>query len=195
MGPDAAAGGAGGMGPGATGSAGGMGPSATGGAGGMGTGGNGPSGDEDIDMTGDDFGCIAEWDKVSGFRINNLLGHLPEALEVANSASGGEYPVGTVLQHLPTEAMVKRREGFSPETGDWEFFLLQVNGTTTTISERGTTEIQTSMGQTCISCHSMVAPEFDLVCNTWADNAGGNCGFNFDDAMLDMQINNDSRCQ
>src|SRR5690606_25805455 len=81
------------------------------GMGGMG----GTTTDEDLDMTAEDFECIAGWDQVLGFRINNLLGHLEEAIAVAQNPEGGTYPVGTILQHLPTEAMVKRRAGFSPE--------------------------------------------------------------------------------
>ena len=37
------------------------------------------------------------------------------------------YPVGTVLQLIPTEAMVKRHKGYSPSTDDWEFFALKVS--------------------------------------------------------------------
>lgn len=154
-----------------------------------------PAADEDLDMTADQFSCIGTWDKVLGFRINNLLGHLDEAIAVANSATGGEFPVGTILQHLPTEAMVKRKAGFSPETKDWEFFLLTLGPDgTTTIAERGTTEIATSMGQTCASCHSMVTDAYDFVCNTWAEHSDGNCGFDFQDSFLDTQLASDTRC-
>jgi hypothetical protein len=164
--------------------------------GGIGTGGGGAPGDEDIDMTAEDFSCIGDWDKVLGFRITNLLGHLDEALEVANDPEGGTYPVGTLIQHLPTEAMVKRRGGFSPETKDWEFFLLQLSADgQTTIAERGTTDISTSSGQTCSSCHAMAADEFDFICNTWAEQSGSDCGFDFMDSFLDMQLASDTRCQ
>lgn len=147
-------------------------------------------------MTAEQFSCIGDWEQISGFRINNLLGHLDEAKAVANSTTGGVYPVGTILQHLPTEAMVKRKAGFSPETKDWEFFLLTLSQDgKTTIKERGTTMIKTSMGQTCVSCHSMPPAEWDTICNTWADHAGGNCGFNFDQNFLDNQLAGDTRCQ
>jgi hypothetical protein len=178
--------GTGGVGGAGAGSGGDLGVSGMGAAG---VGGEPGNGAEDIDMTAEDFSCIADWDKVLGFRITNLLGHLDEALAVAQSATGGTYPPGTVIQHLPTEAMVKRATGFSPETMDWEFFLLSLSPDgVTTISERGTTEIATSMGQTCVSCHSLAAPEFDLVCNTWAEQSGGSCGFDFGDSFLDMQL-------
>jgi hypothetical protein len=184
---------------------GGMGGAALGGAGlgagspggGMSGGGGsaGSGGAEDLDMQPDDFSCIGDWDKVLGFRINNLLGHLDEAIAVAESATGGVYPVGTIIQHLPTEAMVKRRPGFSAATKDWEFFLLQLSPTgETTILERGTTDIQTSMGQTCVSCHTKAAAEFDFICNTWAEQASMDCGFDFTDSFLDMQLAGDTRC-
>jgi hypothetical protein len=183
---------------GASASAGGMGGSGIGGSGAGGTsaGGNGGSGNaEDIDMTGEDFSCIGDWDQVLGFRITNLLGHTDEALAVANNPAGGVYPVGTVIQHLPTEAMVKRATGWSPETKDWEFFLLDLTGGVTTISERGTTAIETSMGQTCVSCHTMAPDEWDFVCNTWGNSGGGDCGFDFTDDFLATQLATDTRCQ
>lgn len=155
-----------------------------------------PAAEEDLDMTAEDFECISNWDKVLGFRINNLLGHLDEAIAVANSTTGGKYPVGTILQHLPTEAMVKRRAGFSPETKDWEFFVLTLGQDgTTTIAQRGTTDVKTSMGQACVECHTNVSDEWDFVCNTWAEHASGNCGFDFMDSFLDGQLATDTRCK
>ncbi len=181
---------AGGMGMGAGGSTTGVGGASSTGTGGSG----GTSTDEDLDMTAADFSCIGDWDRVSGFRITNLLGHLQEALDVANSPDGGVYPVGTVIQHLPTEAMVKRRAGFSPETKDWEFFQLELSSDgMTTITNRGTDNVMT-MGNSCPSCHSMVPDQWDFICNTWGDH-GGDCGFDFDDSFLATQLGMDTRCQ
>jgi hypothetical protein len=42
----------------------------------------------------------------------------------ARAENGGVYPVGTVIQLIPFEAMVKRHEGWNPATGDWELFML-----------------------------------------------------------------------
>jgi hypothetical protein len=169
----------------------------TAGAGTAGAGTAGAGSVDDFDVTAEDFTCIADWDQVLGFRITNVLGQTAEAIAVAENAAGGVYPTGTILQHLPTEAMVKRAPGFSPDTKDWEFFLLELGQDgTTTIMERGTTEIQTSMGETCASCHSAAADEFDFVCNTWAEHGGaGNCGFDFMDSFLEMQLATDTRCQ
>lgn len=186
-----AAGGASTSGMGGT-SAGGM-AGADMGGGGM-DGGGGAATGEDLDMTADQFSCIGDWQQISGFRITNLLGHLDEAIAVAESPTGGVYPVGTILQHLPTEAMVKRAAGFSAETRDWEFFQLSLSADgVTTITNRGTTDV-TTMGNTCASCHSMVPEQWDFVCNTWGDN-GGDCGFDFDQMFLDMQLAMDTRCQ
>ena len=159
-----------------------------------GAGGTGATTAEDFDPMASDFTCIAEWQAILGFRINNFLGHLDEAVAVAENPEGGVYPVGTILQHFPTEAMVKRRAGFSPDTKDWEFFLLNVSQDgTTTITSRGTTEI-TTMGDTCASCHAMADDKFDFVCNTYGDAGSANCGFDLMPAQLDSQIANDPRC-
>jgi len=169
---------------------------ATGGGGAGGTSGAGGTtttgGTEDFDVTPEDFTCIRDWERVSGFRITNVLGETQtaEAIAVAQNPAGGVYPVGTIIQHLPTEAMVKRYEGFSPDTKDWEFFLLQLSADGATISQRGTTEI-TTMGNTCVSCHSAVADEFDFICNTWADATDDDCGFDFSEQQLNA---NDPRC-
>ena len=48
--------------------------------------------------------------------------------QCANNPDGGVYPVGTVIQLVPQEAMVKRAAGFDPATNDWEFFSLDVSG-------------------------------------------------------------------
>jgi len=163
-----------------------------------GAGGTGASTAEDFDPMAEDFTCIADWQKILGFRINNFLDHLDEAVAVAENPAGGVYPVGTILQHFPTEAMVKRKAGFSPDTKDWEFFLLTLNQDgTTTIASRGTTEITTAQGQACASCHSMADAEWDFVCNTYGDanNGNPNCGFDLMAGQLDPPIAMDPRCE
>jgi hypothetical protein len=67
------------------------------------------------------FRCITEMTHVRQFYVDNLLGNLDATLAVANSATGGTYSAGTVIQLIPTEAMVKRDKGFNPITHDWEF--------------------------------------------------------------------------
>lgn len=102
--------------------------------------------------------------KVRGFFIDNRLGHLDEALAVANSPTGGRYPVGTVIQLVPQEAMVKRRAGWNPSTKDWEFFFLKVSAEGTVIATRGADQVVNRFGGNCASCHSAAQPQFDFVC-------------------------------
>jgi hypothetical protein len=73
------------------------------------------------------FRCITEMTHVRQFYVDNVLGNLDATLAVANSATGGSYPPGTVIQLVPTEAMVKRDKDFNPVTHDWEFFELEVS--------------------------------------------------------------------
>jgi hypothetical protein len=70
------------------------------------------------------FRCITEMTHVRQFYVDNLLGNLDATLAVANSATGGTYPEGSVIQLVPTEAMVNREKGFNSVTHDWEFFEL-----------------------------------------------------------------------
>ncbi|HEX6310650.1 MAG TPA: hypothetical protein VF152_03410 [Acidimicrobiia bacterium] len=119
---------------------------------------------QDFVPEADDFANIHTMTKVRGFYVDNRLGHLDEALAVANSPDGGTYPVGTIIQLVPQEAMVKRRAGFSPATRDWEFFFLDVSPEGTVIEVRGTDEVVNRFGGNCASCHSAAEPQFDMVC-------------------------------
>jgi len=119
---------------------------------------------EDLVMEADDFVNIQDMTPVRGFFIDNRLGHLDEAVAVANDPEGGVYPVGTVIQLVPTEAMVKRAPGFSPETKDWEFFSLEVSATGTRILDRGRDEVVNQFGGSCVNCHRLAEPQFDFVC-------------------------------
>ena len=119
---------------------------------------------EDALLEAEDFGCILEWPKVRRFRITNVRGHLDEALAVAASPTGGPYPVGTILQLVPSEAMVKRGRGFSPETNDWEFFALDATRSGTTIRSRGARETVNAFGGNCFECHRLAEPQWDFVC-------------------------------
>ena len=111
-----------------------------------------------------DFRNLHTMTKVRGFYVDNRLGHLDQALAVANSPKGGKYPVGTIIQLVPQEAMVKRQKGFSPMTRDWEFFFLSVTPMGTTIEKRGTADVVNRFGGNCASCHQGAAARFDGVC-------------------------------
>jgi hypothetical protein len=117
-----------------------------------------------IEVTDETFKCLTEMTPVRGFFVANLLGKLEDTLKVANSPSGGRYPPGTVIQLVPTEVMVKHREGFSPATNDWEFFELDVSPSVNKIKVRGVTEVVNRFGGNCFGCHAAAKPQWDYIC-------------------------------
>jgi hypothetical protein len=134
------------------------------------TGTTGTTAVEDVVVIASDFKPLAEMTRVRGFFVDNVAGDLDGTLAVANDPEGGTYPVGTVIQLIPQEAMVKRAPGFDPGSNDWEFFTLDVTATGTTIVTRGGSEvINRFSGTSCADCHSAAEPQFDFVCE---DNHG-----------------------
>src|SRR5262249_8783803 len=81
-------------------------------------------------------------------------------------AMGAVYPPGSVIQLIPTEAMVKHDKGFNAATHDWEFFELDVSKDGTQIRKRGTVDVVNRFGGNCFGCHSAARPQWDLVCET-----------------------------
>ena len=116
----------------------------------------------DVAPTAADFVNINRMKRVGDHFIGSLNGHLDAALAVAQP-KGGVYPVGTVIQLIPTEAMVKRHKGYSPSTGDWEFFSLHVSPTGTKIQSSGA-KVKNFLGGDCASCHVAAKSNFDFVC-------------------------------
>ena len=121
---------------------------------------------EDAALTAADFPNINTMTQVDDHFVGNVRGHLDAALAVARFAAGGTYPVGTIIQLVPQEAMVKRRAGFSPATNDWEFFSLDTSKAGTKILARGGAKVVNRFGGSCASCHGAAQPQFDLVCGT-----------------------------
>lgn len=121
---------------------------------------------EDAVAQADDFIHVDDMVAVRNFYVNNLIPeHLDETVELARSGGAGVYPVGTVIQLIPQEAMVKRRAGFDPASNDWEFFELDVSAEGTKIHNRGGAEIVNRFGSgSCSSCHAQADPKFDFVC-------------------------------
>lgn len=117
----------------------------------------------DVDMTAADFPCLTTMESTGRNRFANLLGNLDGTRAIATSPDGGSFPVGTLIQLVPTEAMVKRRAGWNAANNDWEFFKLDVTGGVTTIVARGGADVSNNAGS-CFSCHSAAAPQWDLVC-------------------------------
>ncbi|MGI9603230.1 MAG: hypothetical protein ACR2QE_15185 [Acidimicrobiales bacterium] len=112
----------------------------------------------------DDFVNINDLAAVRGFFVGNLTGDLEATLAVAESSDGGTYPTGSIVQLVPTEAMIKREPGFSPATNDWEFFELDVSEAGTTIRVRGGDEVVNRFGGSCATCHAKAEPQWDLIC-------------------------------
>ena len=124
-----------------------------------------PSGNA-IDIDAKSFRCITKMTPVRQFYVDNLQGNLDATLATANSATGGVYPPGTLLQLIPGEAMVKHDKGFNAETHDWEFFELDVSQDGTNIRKRGAADVVNRFGGNCFGCHSAARPQWDLVCET-----------------------------
>jgi hypothetical protein len=110
------------------------------------------------------FKCITQLTHVRHFYVDNLAGNLSGTVKVAETGVGA-YPVGSVLQLVPSEVMVKREQGFNATTHDWEFFELNVSPEGSTIRTRGFQEVNNRFGGNCFNCHVKARAEFDLVCD------------------------------
>jgi hypothetical protein len=112
----------------------------------------------------DSFKCLTEMTPVRGFFVDNILGDLDGTIEAAESEKDIVYPVGSVVQLVPTEVMIKREAGYNAVTKDWEFFELQVSEAGSKIHVRGAFEVVNKFGGNCFACHIKAKPEFDLIC-------------------------------
>jgi hypothetical protein len=137
------------------------------------------------------FRCITEMTHVRHFYVDNLAGNLKGTVRVAQSATGGAYPVGSVLQLVPTEVMVKREKGFNAATRDWEFFELDLSPDGSKIRTHGFVEVNNRFGGNCFTCHVKARPEFDLVC----DNSHGCEPIPITRAMSGALQRTDPRCK
>ena len=118
----------------------------------------------EVQITADTFDCLANMTPVRHFYVDNLLGDVEATLAVANSADGGKYPPGSVVQLVPTEVMIKHGEGWNVATRDWEFFELDVSGDGSSIRNRGFVDVVNRFGGNCFGCHIKARPEWDLIC-------------------------------
>lgn len=115
------------------------------------------------------FKCIQKMVKVNHFYVDNLLGNVEETVRVAR-AGQGEFPVGSVLQLMPNEVMVKQQKGYSPVTRDWEFFWIDVDRQGQHIYTRGFAEVNNRLGLNCFACHVQARPEHDMLCGEGSAN-------------------------
>lgn len=137
------------------------------------------------------FGCIRDLEPVDRFFVGNLNGDLEATLAVARSETGGTYPVGSIVQLVPTEAMVKRAPGFSAQTNDWEFFDLEISPQGTKILTRGHADVVNRFGGNCLECHQKAEPQWDMICST--DHGCDPIPIN--DAMIRALQKTDPRCE
>ena len=119
---------------------------------------------EDVTVSETSFTCIRDGHKIR----NTYIRHAdPEKLKEAirifrDSIPDKEYPVGTMMQLVPFEAMVKHPREKFPKTNGWEFFALDLSEASTKIRDRGENVVNLSQGVTCLSCHAPAA-RFDFV--------------------------------
>lgn len=143
-----------------------------------------------VTVTESSFRCIREMVPVRHFYIDNLLGNTPATLEAANAPNGAVYPPGSVVQLVPTEAMVKHEPGFSPVTGDWEFFELEVSESGTKIRTRGFADVNNRFGKNCFACHVPAREPWDFICES-----GHGCqAIPIDRSMTGALQRSDPRC-
>ena len=112
------------------------------------------------------FRCMRQMTPVRHFYVDNLLGNVAGTLAAANAPKGAIYPAGSVVQLVPGEVMVKREAGFSPATGDWEFFELEVSDKGSKIHKRGFADVVNRFGGNCFACHVPAREPWDFVCET-----------------------------
>ena len=141
-------------------------------------------------MTAASFGCIRDLTQVDRFFVGNLDGNLEETVAVASSEDGGVFPVGSVVQLVPGEAMVKRANGFNADTKDWEFFEFDVSSEGTSIRNRGHVDVVNRFDGNCLECHAKAAEQFDMICST--DHGCDPIPIN--DAMIRALQKTDPRC-
>lgn len=123
-----------------------------------------PAAAKKVEVSEASFKCLHNMQKTGKMYVDNLLGDLDRTLAVAQSANGGTFPPGSVVQLLPGEAMVKLEQGANPATNDWKFFVLDISAEGSAIQQAGFEKVANPLG-TCISCHRQAsAPKADMIC-------------------------------
>src|SRR5260370_20964331 len=62
------------------------------------------------------FRCMTEMTHIAPFYVDNLVGNLPGTVQEAESPTRGGYPVGSAVQLVSTEVMVRVQKGFNTAT-------------------------------------------------------------------------------
>jgi hypothetical protein len=144
----------------------------------------------DVTVSEQSFRCIRGGTKVRNTYIWNADPKLlAQAVHILRDrVSNVEYPVGTILQLIPAEAMVKHPRDRFPVTNGWEFFALDLSPQGTKIEARGDS-VRNFIGVTCLSCHRAAAP-YDFVC----EKDHGCAPIPVDDKMIADRQRQDPRC-
>lgn len=143
-----------------------------------------------LSVSAESFRCIRQMTAVRHFYVDNLQGNIAATLAAANAPAGARYPVGSVVQLVPTEAMVKRESGFNAATGDWEFFELDVAASGSTIRRRGFAEVNNRFGKNCFTCHVPARQPWDFIC----ESGHGCAPIPIDHRMTGALQRSDPRC-
>lgn len=147
---------------------------------------------EDAIVSEGTFGCILDMPKVRNTRFKHAdPAKLKEAMKIfRESEPDKEYPVGTILQLVPFEAMVKHQREKFPKSNGWEFFALEVSETGTKIIDRGDEKVlNVLLKAPCLSCHQP-ATKFDFVC----EKGHGCAPLSIDDQQIADLQKADLRC-
>lgn len=143
----------------------------------------------ELTISAADFDCLTNWEGVRGFFLTNLLGDTAEAVRIAEGGFAEPAPVGTIVQLVPFEAMVKLPAGSSPDTNDWEYFLLSNTSAGTEIIERGFAEVENLAGS-CNACHANAASR-DFIC----EDTGLCAAAALPRDVVDSLVEGDPRCE
>src|SRR5262249_724792 len=148
--------------------------------------------------TADDFQCLLDGTKVPGkhfFVFHRKKAALKKALHKIETGKLGRkgLPVGTIVQLVPFEALVKRGGKFNRDGHGWEYFSLnpKTDGTTE-ILKRGGAEVLGAFTHTsCQNCHERLAAQHDAIC----EFVQGTEGIGLTDDLLAVLQNSDPRCR
>ena len=145
---------------------------------------------KDVTVSEKSFGCIRDGTKIRNTYIKNAdPAKLKEAVRILKDrVPDKEYPVGTFLQLVPFEVMVKHPRAKFPDTNGWEFFALDLSEKGATIKSRGDKTVN-FQGVPCMSCHQPAA-KFDFVC----EKGHGCAPLPFDDQKIAELQGEDPRC-
>ncbi len=118
----------------------------------------------EMKIDADSFVCLSKMTAVRHYFVDNLRDDLAATVAAAKSTDGAVFPPGSVVQLVPTEAMVKHESGWNAATNDWEFFELDVSAEGSSIRNRGFTDVVNRFGGNCFGCHIKAEAKYDFIC-------------------------------